>query len=49
MTVKPTAVDLNKAILKIFVNEKISWKYELRAKTIFTSIEEPKTYKIACR
>lgn len=49
ITIKPKAVTLNTAILKIFVNEKISWKYELRAKTVYVSNEEPKTFKILCR
>lgn len=49
ITIKPKSVALNKAILKIFVNEKISWKYELRARTIYHSTDEPKTYKIQCR
>lgn len=49
VTVKPVTVTLNRAILKIFVNEKICWKYELRARTIYHSTEEPKTYKFTCR
>lgn len=39
VTVKPNAVNLNTAILKVFVSEKLCWKYELRAKIIYKSEE----------
>lgn len=36
-------------MLKIGINEKVFWRYELRAKTIYHSPEEPKVFKIAAR
>lgn len=49
ITIKPNAVNLNTSILKIYVNEKLCWKYELKAKIIYKSEEETKTLKIAAR
>jgi hypothetical protein len=49
VTIKPTSVTLNTTILKIMVNEKICWKYELRAKTVFRSEEESRVFKIPSR
>jgi len=40
---------LNTAILKIGINEKVFWRYELRAKTIYHSVEEPRVFKMAAR
>jgi len=37
VTVKPESVGLNIAVLKIAINEKVFWRFELRAKTIFQS------------
>jgi len=45
----PNAVNLNTSMLKIFVNEKLCWRYELRAKVIYRSEEEVKVFKIPSR
>jgi tRNA U34 2-thiouridine synthase MnmA/TrmU len=42
-------VALNKAILKIYLNEKVSWRYELQAKTIYRSTDEARSFKLATR
>jgi hypothetical protein len=49
ITLKPKTVALNKAILKIALNEKVFWRYELVSKTFCRSNEEPKVFKLHSR
>lgn len=49
ITLKPKTVALSKAILKIALNEKVFWRYELVAKTYYRSNEEPRFFKLQTR
>ena len=49
ITLKPKTVALSKAILKIALNEKVYWRYELVAKTYYRSNEEPRFFKLQAR
>mgnify|MGYP000983821439 FL=1 len=49
VTVQPISVALNTAILKVAINDKIFWKYELRCRTIFHSNDEPRVIKVQTR
>ena len=49
ITVKPRTVAMNVATLKITINEKVSWRYELRARTYYKSTEDARIFKLNSR
>lgn len=49
ITITPKKVHLYQALLRIMVNDKILWKYELKAKVYYKSNEDVKSFRMLAR